>query len=124
VIQKKLLRELEGLVGDVCGGFRADDDVRESTVLWLLDLAKRAAFGPDALELEEFGATKAFGALESIAREPAHLEARIRRGRSRVRAPIADFVVELRDGDELLAEGAAPLLSVAVINAARSLARA
>ncbi len=120
--QKALLRELEAIVGDVCGGHRAEDDVRESTVLWLLDLAQRAAFGQP--HPRRSGAVEAFAAIEGFAREPIRLEARIRRGRSRVRAPIADFFVELRDGDELLAEGAAPLLSVAVMNAARSLARA
>lgn len=98
-----------------------DAEVRQSIVEWLLRVAEDAAFGHACLRRS--GAVEAFAAIEGVAREPIRLEVNVRRGRSRVRAPDADFFVEFREGDALLAEGAAPILSLAVMNAARSLAR-
>lgn len=121
--QRKLRRLLEGVQGDLLGGYDPDADVRESIVDWLLEVAGEAAFGREAVGLEFAGAIAAFGSLEAVVREPLRLEVRIRRGRSRVRAPTHDFFVEYHVGDAVVAEGAALRLSSAVMHAARSLAR-
>ncbi len=118
----ELRKHVEAILADLRAAFVPEADVRESIVEWLLRVAEEAAFGHACPRRS--GAAEAFAAIEGVAREPIRLEVNIRRGRSRVRAPDADFFVEFRDGDELLAEGAAPLLSLAVMHAARSLARA
>lgn len=120
--QDELRKHLEAILADLRGVYLPDADVRQSIVEWLLRVAEDAAFGHACPRRS--GAVEAFAVIEGVAREPIRLEARIWRGRSRVRAPDADFFVEFREGDALLAEGASPILSLAVMHAARSLARA
>lgn len=122
--QGELHRELTAIIGDLSGAFVAESDVRESIVEWLIRLAQRAAFGQPVERLERSRAASALAAIETVTREPMRLEVRIRHGRSRIRHPEPDFFAEFRAGDVLLAEGASPILSLAVMHAARSLSRA
>jgi hypothetical protein len=111
------------MLGDLDGAYDPDADVRESIVDWLLGVARAAAFGEKAVALDREGGASAIAMLEAVAREPMRLQVRIRHGRSRIRYPEPDFFVEIRAGDALLAEGAANLLSAAIMHAARTLAR-
>jgi hypothetical protein len=124
VNQKALLGELEALLGDLAGVYMPEADVRESIVEWLVQLAQRAAFGQPVERLERGRAMSAISAIECVVREPMRLETRIKRGRSKVRYPELDFFVEFRAGETVLGEGASPILSLAIMHAARSLARA
>lgn len=121
--QKTLRVALDGLLGDLAGGYDADANVRQSVVDWLVDVAGDAGFGEQSVELDRRGALAAFAKIEAHAREPLRFEVRISRRRSDVRAPDADFIVELRCRDgSLVTTGAAPVLSLAIMHAARSLA--
>ncbi len=121
--QHTLKKRLEAILGDLTGTFDAHADVKRSTVEWLLRVTQAAAFGEGAADLDREGAARALSQLEAVTRVPMRLEARIRQGRSLVRTPETDFFVEFRSGDTLMAEGAAPVLALAVMHAARSLAQ-
>ena len=121
--QRTLRVALDGLLGDLIGGYDADADVRQSVVDWLVDVAGEAGFGEQSVELDRRGALAAWSQIEAHAREPLRFEVRISRRRSLVRSPDADFVVELRCRDgSVVTTGAAPVLSLAIMHAARSLA--
>ena len=121
--QHTLKIRLEAIIADLNGRFEANVDVPQSTVAWLLRVTQAAAFGEAAADMDREGAARALSQLEAVTRVPMRLEARIRQGRSLVRTPEADFFVEFRSGDTLVAEGAAPVLALAVMHAARSLAQ-
>lgn len=121
--QAQLRSSLEGILGDLAGIYDPDGPIRESIIDWLVAVAREAAFGERAVELDRCGAVAAFSLLEAVVREPLVLEARISRRLSRLRRPHHDYLVAYHHGDAVAAEGAAPLLSLAVMHAARSLAR-
>ncbi len=121
--QEALRKSLEAILDDLRGGYLPGEDVSESIVDWLVGTALAAAFGEQAVELSHEGALLALGNLEAVVREPLRLEARITRGRSKVRYPGDDFFVEFSAGGELMARGADPVLSLAIMHAVRALAR-
>lgn len=121
--QKALLSSLEGILGDLRGGYLPGEDVRESIVDWLVGTALAAAFGEKAVRLSHEGSLLALGHLEAVVREPMNLEVRITRGRSKVRGPAADFFIEFGRRGESMAQGAGPTLSLAIMHAVRSLAQ-
>ena len=112
------------MLGDLLGTYEPDADVSESLVEWLVAVALDAGFGDRAVALSLDGGLAAFGVLESIVREPWFLQAHVSRCVSRLRYPARDFVVEFRTDDgTAVACGASPTLSLAIMHAARTLAR-
>ena len=120
--QRELRGKLEAMLGDLAGVYMPDADVRESTVEWLVRVAQSAAFGSPVERLERERCVSALTAIEKVVREPLRLWAKVYRGRSQARAPEHDFFVELGIGDQILAVGASPILSLAIMHASRSLA--
>lgn len=120
--QRELRGKLEAMLADLVGAYMPEADVRESIVEWLVRVAQSAAFGDPVERLERERCLSALTAVEKVVREPLLLWAKIHRGRSQVRNPEHDFFVEFGIGDEILAVGASPILSLAIMHASRSLA--
>ena len=120
--QGRLRRRLESLLEDLHGAFDPDLETRLGTLDNLIGVTRDAAFGERGVALDFECAALSISMLEAVVNEPLLFEVRISRRRSRVSKGRRDFFVEFWSRDQFVADGTAPLLSVAVGHAMRAFA--